>query len=329
MTKLKLMIRLTLFSNILLVISCVKAPIELTLKEEIAVTEAEIKEITDKTYEILAELNFEHPAGSAAGLVNPKECSAAYKIWLRKRFDIGLVPKRVIPSSEYGESSSNPKITQCRPINLEQEFVVATEKSVGETEREASLFTMNQYREALKGSKCAENFIDPDRRQIEITEMNLHVIENTLTVSAPRYVIYTSDEELNPEMLSEVDAEKTLIDDGTLMPLAETRTIPSRFVGNLLIDPIGDEKEHDYAVVPLVSLEGSTIAIPKGFSTSPEITEVAGSPYYIVPQGGIRMRMSIKLTFKASLADAICVFKQFKNEVKEEDDKRKKAYDSQ
>src|SRR5690606_10056929 len=92
----------------------------------IEIKESDIKQITDEIYQRLSALDFSHPTGSPAGMVNPEECSKAYKVWLRKQFDIGLVPRGLVLPSVYAASSNNPLIHQCRPLKFQKEYEEAT-----------------------------------------------------------------------------------------------------------------------------------------------------------------------------------------------------------
>lgn len=313
---------LAAITAVLLPTGCIKAPVELSMKKEIEISESEVEDIATRIYDNLAELDLSHPEGSPATMIDKDECSAAYKVWLKKQFDRGLVPRGMILSSTYGESSSNPLIYQCRAINFDIEFEKATIESASASEREARLFDFSEFKEILKTNKCIDNFLDPDKEKIEITSIDLWVKENTLTVASPTYKIYTSEKVLAPEILEEEDAEKKLLADNTLMKLGETLPFKSRFTGKIPVTLV-DAEQKWYAEVPVVSLDGSVVAAPSSFAGEPETVEVAGLRYFVVPKGKVRLSLLLNVSVLGTARDAWCVYDKFIEDIKKEENDRR------
>jgi hypothetical protein len=321
MLKPKTMFRFALIISLMLNGSCLKVPIELDLSEKIEISTQKISDIAEQIYEILAEIDFSSPASCPEN-----DCRAAYKIWLRKQFNNGLVPKGLIGPLEYGASgiSANPAISTCRHIDFEAEYEKATEKNVRTSKREAVIFRLNDFRNKISSNKCTDNFIDPDQEKITIDEINLHVLKNTLSVSSPIFNLYTSDEEVTKDELEEIDAESNLIKDGILYHLTQTKKIPPRFTGILPTNLESDPQKFSDAEVPIVALDGTIIAIPSMIAGEPESKTVAGKDYFVVPTGSISLRLTMRVSVKAKLSDAKCAYEQFKDSIKKEEEERKK-----
>lgn len=318
MTTLNLVKRLTMPCLVASLFSCVKMPLDITLKDKIEISEQQVQEIAEDIFEKLSELDFNSPPPPG---IPHTECSAAYKIWLRKQFDRGLVPKDIITAAEYGVSSSNPQIHACRYIDFEEEYKNAVGKSAGDEKRKrkAIIFGVSQFREKLISNKCTENFLDLDKEKITITGIELHVVENSLSVNAPRYKLYSSyeDDSLRDEIEGQTNAETKLVEDGTLMELGETRSIERRYVGPVAVDLNQSKDAFFEAEGPVVSLDGTLFAIPSSMASAPEITTVGGKEYFIVPTGKLALTLGTKLEVRFSTHDALCAFNRLKESIRE------------
>lgn len=321
MTKLGTGSRIAMVLSLLLVCSCIRAPLELTMKEKIQITKEQIADISEKVYDALKAIDFSEP------IACPKpDAEAAYKIWLRKQFDRGRVPKGNISPEIYGESglSANPNIASCRHIDFAKEYENATKDSAKKSKREAIVFRMGEIRDKLKSTKCTDNFIDPDQAKITIDEINLRVLENTLSVAAPTYKLYTSDDELSKEEMEENHAEENLLKDGIIYFLAKTKPIPPRFTGTLPADLESDRKKFSDAEVPIVGLDGSVVALPSLVASEPEVKKAAdGTEYFVVPSGHLTLMISMKISIKLTMADSKCMYDQFKESIKKEEEERR------
>lgn len=300
--------------------SCVKAPVELMLKKEIGITEEEVQDIANNIYEDMAGLDFSEAPGCPHA-----ECSAAYKTWLRKQFDRGLVPAGLVSPHEYGASgmAAHPDIAKCRHVDFDKEYQDANEQSAKKSKREAMIFTMTEIKDKLNSTKCTENFIDPDKEKIQIHGISLNIMSNKLSVHSPSYTMYTSDNELTKEELEEPNAEANLIKDGTLFSLAKTKPIPPYFSSVWPAELESDPDKFSDAEVPVVSLSGSVTAIPSPVGQQAEVKMVSGRKYYVVPQGSLSLRMALSFSLLATGADAKCMADRFRESVKKEEEERK------
>lgn len=253
----------------------------------------------------------------------PAECSAAYKIWLRKQFDIGRVPKETITATVYGESSSNPNIHECRSIDFETEYKKAVQESVNDEnrKRKAIVFGVSSFREALRKNKCFDRFLDLDKEKITITSIDLIVDKNTLSVKAPRYNLYSSyeDDGLKDEIESTMNAEDALVKDGTLMLLGQTQPIAKRFVGKSPVILNSDQDDFFNAEGPVVSLDGTLYAIPTKIASEPEIERVGTQEFYVVPSGKLVLVLATTIDVKFSTHDARCALGHLKESIAEEE----------
>lgn len=302
----------------LLIKACITAPVELSLKKEITVGQEEVRDIAEKVYDQLVNsIDFEHPPGSPGGLIDPQECKKSFETWLRKAFDVGQVPHRMITPLEYGRSSSDPKIGQCRTIDLVNEYETAIAQASSTTETDAMLFTFDEFQKDMDSNECIEEFLDPDEEKIEISGINAKIIENTLSIPIPPYTIYTSNESLTLDELSETDAEQTLVDEGALMMLAEMPKTQPFFTGNVPLDLV-PPKEKYYSEVPVVSLSGSLVAIPELLGAKAEIKTVDGQQFFVVPKGHARLHLSVDMRITGTLKDAKCMLERFKKAIREQ-----------
>lgn len=300
--------------------SCIKAPVELTLKKEIGITEEEVKEIADNIYDDMAGLDFSEAPGCPH-----QECSTAYKTWLRKQFDRGLVPTGLVGPHEYAASgmATHPDIAKCRHIDFDIEYQNAKEQSAKKSKREGMIFTMTEIRDKLNSTKCSENFIDPDKEKIQIHGIDLKILSNKLSVHSPSYTMYTSDNELTKEELEEPNAEANLVKDGVLFALAKTKPIPPYFAAVWPAELESDPEKFSDAEVPVVSLSGSVAAIPSPISQEAEVKMVSGRKYYVVPSGSLSARLVVSFSLLATGADAKCMADRFRESVKKEEEERK------
>lgn len=304
--------------------SCLKVPMELTIKEPITMSEAEVKTISDNIYEKLSELDFKHPTG-AVGLIDPAECSKAYKVWLRKQFDIGYLPTNVILPSEYAQSSGHPKINECRTIDFNKEYEDAISQSSEKNKRDGLIIGFNKFREKLIDHKCSERFIDLDREKIAILGIDLIVLKNSISIKPPRFKLYTSFDEITEAKISKDDAEETLVKNGTLTLLGETMPIPAQFTGTMPIKLNENREDFRFAEAPLVSLDGSLLAFPSALSTEPEIVPRNGQSYFVLPQGEISITISLAISTRFTTDDALCALEQLKASIEEDEAKRKQT----
>lgn len=331
MTKMKMIMLLIMQCMVAWFCSCVKAPVEVTLKNRIEISESQVKEIAEDIYEKLAEIDFEHPPGSPAGMIDKDICSAAYKVWLRKQFDQGIVPKETVLPREYASSSNDPLIHQCRAIDFEKEYEDAVQKSASENKRKrkALIFGISQFRDALNSNRCTDNFIDLDKEKIAIKAIYLNVVVNKLSVKAPIYKLYTSYDDISEEELETPDAEESLKTDGTIMLLGETRAFERRFVGRVPVDLESDRQKFFEAEGPAVSLDGILLAIPTPIANTPETKTVGSKTYYIVPEGKLSVTLSTEVAVHLSTSDAKCAFDRFKESIREEEAKREKEAEAE
>jgi hypothetical protein len=179
------------------------------------------------------------------------------------------------------------------------------------------LFTFDEFQDDMDSNECIEEFLDPDEEKIEISGINVKIIENTLSIPIPPYTIYTSNESLTQDELSESDAEKTLVDEGALMKLAKLPETKPYFTGIVPLDLV-PPKEKYYSEVPVVSLSGSLIAIPELLGAKAEIKTVGGEQFFVVPKGHAKLHLSVGMRITGTLKDAKCTLERFKKSIREQ-----------
>lgn len=314
--------KITLMAMLPLFCSCIKAPFEVNLNEKIEVTEKTIADIREQIYDALSEIDFSKPASCPED-----EVRAAYKIWLRQQFNKGYLKKDIISPLEYGASglSAHPAIATCRHLDFAKEYKDAQEKRLKKAKREAIIFRLNSIRDIISSNKCTDNFIDLSKEKITINDIGLHISQNSLSVTAPKYKLYTSDEELRKEELEELNAETELVANNTLYFIAQTKPIKPHSTGVFPVELEPDGQKFSDAEVPIVALNGSVVAIPNLMASEPEIITRAGDEYYVVPSGMLSLRLTLKVSVSFSLADALCAYDQFKESIKKEEEGRKKG----
>lgn len=301
---------------------CVKIPLEISLSDELAFTHSEIDKISEKLYEILSQLNFSHPPDSPAGLIDPTICSKAYQVWLQKSFDEGRILRGVIQPAVYAASSNDPKISECRPINFDDEYKKALELSARNEEREVEIFSLDPMRDELGDNPCLDIFLNPEKEKVAVKSISIAIVENSLTFDLPTTKVYSSHKQITKEMLVDEAQREELIRTDKLMLLAESEAIASRFTGNYLTRLVNAEDKF-YAEAPLIALKGSVVVIPDVFSSKPRVVEEKGNQYYLVPKGQLKMKMRIGLTIWGRLKDVKCLWDHFKDGIKKEDQERR------
>ena len=325
MTKIKMVKLLAMQCVLVLVGSCIKAPVDIALKEKIEISEEQIREIADEIYDNLAEIDFASPPPPT---IDPKECRAAYKVWLRKQFyELGYIPNDIVLAAEYGISSTNPAIHECKSIDFKKEYEDAIKKRTDEqkTKRKAMVIDVTSFRDKLLTNKCTERLLDLDKEKIEIKDLIIHVVENTLSVKAPRYKLFTSYEDsIKDEIEETVNAEETMMQKGTLMFLGETRIIDRRFVGKLPVELNSNQDDYFQAEGPIVSLGGSLLAIPTTVASEAETTTIRDREYFIVPKGKLSLTLAVNLDVRLTTYDAKCAFDRLKEAIREEEAKRER-----
>lgn len=317
MAKIKTVMLLGMQCLIAWLCSCVQVPMEYTLKNSVELSEYNMQQISDEIYEKLSEIDFAHPAGSTAE-VDPKRCSDAYKIWLRTQFDKGLVPKKTITPAQYG-NNSDPLISECRSVDLETEYKEAIKKNLEQNKLkgETVLMSFEQFQKDVNKNRCTGNFIDLNKEKIQVRGMYLNVIENTLSIRAPSYRIYTSFEEnIVKEDIEEKGGEESMVKDETLMLLGNSREIKAKFVGKSLVDLNSDQQKLRDAEGPFTSLDGCMIAVPRPFMEA-QTTIIDSETFYIVPSGSLKASLITQVNVRFSSQDAKCAFDRYKEKSKE------------
>jgi hypothetical protein len=315
MAKLNTVLRVAILFYVSLNISCITVPIEVTVPQIVEITEKEVSDISEKIFNFLLQINLT-PTGPG---ISEDQCRAAFKLWLRKQFDLGRVPKGLVTPLEYGIYQSDPDFFNCPNINLETEYKDANEKYAKDAVQNLSgglLFDASEHRDAVAVNKCAENFVDLKRNKIDLIKMSVEVLENTLTISSPPNNIYTGFDVAKDE-LEEEDGVAKLLDEGALTLLGTLERIPSKFVGQLPI--VLATKQFRRAALPLTTLDGILAVIPEVLGAVPETTKIAGREYYIIPGGKMRLQLTMTVNISASLRDVKCVFDMFKESIREEE----------
>ncbi len=315
MTKQKSTIALIASLCIALCNACAKVPMEFKVKKSFEITEKDLEEITNAIKEKLLEVDFSHPAGSPADMIDPEECKEAYARWLNRQFAIGYVPKKVVGPDDYAQSSSNPKKKECKAIDFAIKYKVSSDKVMEQQRRDIVLFNMEDTKEKIDKKKCLKAFIDPEKGKMELTHITLKVEKNRLNVASPSYKIYASN-----RVLTEDDVKKTpeqrFVEDGTFRLFANSVPIPAKYTGESRVDPIKDKELYKKAIVPLLSLTGSFVGYPNFAQFEPETKELGGQTYFIVPKGSLKAEIYLMFNFIASLKDAVCTYNDLIDQIK-------------
>lgn len=320
-------IKLAIIFSPCIYLSCVVVPVEVTLDKAVYITEARVKEIVDEVHTHLSALDLAVPGHvEGAGKVKKADCSSAFNRWLDKQFDNGLIPKRIITPEEYAKGSANPLIHQCKTINLDVEFPEAVKESVGaqsEQLKNAPRFHLDTLREKINSKKCTKNFIDPEKQKFHIKAIKFSVKNNTLNIPSPRYGIYYTSGKVTKEELEQNNALSEFIGKGQLKLFAKSEPIPPRFRGDRLIFSSGNDHYKELEE-KLGQPDVDILAVPDVVGRDPETTVIGDKPYYVVPKGHLMFYISVDLAIKAELSDALCALQEYKDDMKAQEEERRK-----
>lgn len=297
--------------------ACARLPIEFTVEDQITWSESDIKEMNQAIFDRLVSVITVNPGAT----IEPQECKNAFKIWLRKQFDWGLIPKKIIGPEEYAASSNNPLKKQCRPIDFGKDYEINAEAVMLERRPSAVIFTMEDIRKKIQEHKCAHTFVDPEKGKMELTGISVFVKTNALNIKSPGYTVFSSEKHYTKNAVEDMTQE-AFIADANATKLADAPSIPAKFKGTLYADIVRDKKLYKKATRPLLSATGSVVAYPNLDDFVAETKEFEGNVYYIVPKGELLARVRLDFDFIVSLKDARCVYYDFLNQIKEDEKKR-------
>jgi hypothetical protein len=300
----------TILAIIILLSSCIDVPVELKLTKTLEITEEQIQQTAEALYQELSNISA------------PSVCIKAYKSWLKKQFDLGLIPSGIIKPSEYA-FASGIKTDQCPNINLDELYKKASKEASKIFYQQSTIVYIRKIRNLFPDNRCAKNFFHSKSKKIIINTIYADIKENTLDFTFPKFIIFTSKENLSKEELEENDTIEKYIENKQLLPAAETKKIPPRFTGMMPLELAKDNQ----SLVPITSLKGVLVIVPD--IKEPITKKISGRDYYVVPAGkSISLSFITKYDVIGTLADAKCVYDIFKEFIKKEDEEHRKNHDN-
>ncbi len=326
MTALTYLLQLSLPLLLIFASACVDLPLEFTLRKPIIFKESRIKKIVSEVRQHLTKLDL-GPDGTMPGKkIDAQKCNQAFVSWLDKQFANGLIPKRLITPLEYARNNQNPLFSQCKNVDLSIEFNASVRKVIAAQlgPQEGVHFRAEEFRSALASEECRKRFIDPEKEKIIIKGIRLWVKRNTLNIHAPTYNLYYATKDIPDSEFKGADAEKKLVETGQMVHFAKSTRFAPRFEGVIGLSYLGDFAKKE-AKFP--GLEADIIALPELIFTEPETTVIADQEYFIVPKGELAFYLTIDISLKAELSDALCALRVYKEEQKEKDEARRRAFD--
>lgn len=304
---------------ILLILSCIEAPVEVMLSKKVEISEAKVNEIADNILkEIIQASNDDFTPSLGPGHVDTKECVKSFKEWITEEFKKGFVPKRVIKSAEYMASSTAPYKEECPNIDLGKEFSQAKEKidlsDLGKTE----YISFEELRKVLsEEGPCAINFMDPDKRKLSIRGLTLTIEKNTLNMPLPLFEIFYTTVPLTADEVKAPGAVKTLKAAGTLKEFAMSPELGPGALGTFPFEVIKDYQAYERAQEKLNTLKSELIAVPTEMNKEIKTRDVGGTTYYIIPRGSVMMSIALQATVFIEGSDVLCVMQYLKQQSKE------------
>jgi hypothetical protein len=280
------LLTLTAFFVLALAYSCVRVPMEFTLKNDITLSKNDMEKIKLNIRDALGQIDFKPKRSS--GHFDPNECNLAYKQWLKRQFDeVGYIPKRnIVPEIDF-KPFSKVDLKECRTIDFDVEYRERSQIAYDEAAPKIFISSLESQAKTLNESKCGRRFLERGLGKIVLYDMSIHIIKNSLNFDAPLYKIYTSNKYLKPEDFSEV-SEKDLVNRKTLMLLAHTPRVSPKSKGKFFIRTISDFPRYQEAVLPLSTFAGSLVGYPDGVSFGPQVINFAGMDHFIIPNGEFR-----------------------------------------
>lgn len=304
---------------IALVYSCVRVPMEFTLKNDIILSEKDMKKIRADIKKALSQIDFKPKRPSAS--FDSAECNRAYQKWLERQFEeIGYLPRRnIVPEIDF-KPFSRIDLKECRTVDYEVEYRERSEDAYDEAAPKIFLSSLESQAQTLNESKCGKRFLDRELGKIILSSMDILISKNTLNFSAPSYKIYTSNKYLTVDDFNV--SEKDLVESKTLLLLARTPRVPARSKGKFFIRTISDFARYQEAVLPLTSFGGSLVGYPDGASFGPQVTSFDGVDHFIVPSGEFRAEVHMIFEFVGTLKDVSCAYYDFIDKIKKHERER-------
>lgn len=293
---------------------------ELTVDQVIEIDDQKVAAISTKLLDKIKDIIGNNADTMFAGATDKDKCANAFNAWLDDQFGKGRVPTGQIFVSEYGKGVKD--LSLCRSINFADIYQQALGAGGMAIEQEATLFELEGYRKIIKSNKCTDNFFEPSNAKIQLTDIEIEILKNTLNMSTPITKIYTSDKSVDKVQLKQDDAETTLAQAGKIWRLAETLPFPKRFIGVSPAKLESNPQIFSKAQAYLVSLDGNVIIIPGLIGAQLETAKIADRKYFIIPQGGLQMMLKIKLSITGSLLDAKCMLDEFKAAIRKDEQER-------
>lgn len=312
-------------------VSCVDIPVEVTLSKSIVFNESRVKKLVDNVYNRMAAINLGPAASMPAPKIDAKECNKAFGIWLAEQFTKGIVPKRLITPLDYAKGTTNPLIGQCKNINLDLEFSEAVKEVVKNQAgtQEGTILKLDKFRDSLNSDECSKNFAKEDDPRITVKNIGFWVKKNTLNIHAPSYNIYYSTRPISNEELAPHQAEKNLIEGGHMVAFAKSTSFAPRFEGYSPLEYIDGIEGFKKIRSKFAGLQPDIIALPEIIIANPETTMVNDEEFFIVPKGLLALYITLEISVKAKLSDALCALRVYKEEEKLKDEERRRAFEEE
>lgn len=308
MATIRILFNSTLFIALLSSISCINVPVEFTLEKVIEVEEDTYQNQANSLKDELIGLL---DLGTAS---TPRACEKAFSGWVLEQVYTGFVPKRLVRPTEYGKTSKDALINNCKSVDLSVKVPEAFKKMAekGLQELPFAFFDVQKVRQDIASKKCTKDYLDPEKQKLALLGMKTLSLENTLNIDAPVYNIYYTTRRIEQAEREEFEAEKKLTESGAIKKLGTTRTFAPGFKGTLPIDFVENSEDKKQALNAFRSFNTDLIAYPAPISSEPLVTQIASESYFIIPKGRLNMRLQMDLEINAGMSNIRCALKNWR-----------------
>jgi hypothetical protein len=272
---------------LVMLISCIEAPLEIDFNTEIKPNKGDFKnQIQNLQREITQQL-----------YASQKICVDAFSHWLEQQFILSRIPKRIISPLEYGAHDS--RLSICPSFDLEKEIPKAWKKLIQthKIKLDRPIFNIKNIGDKFDKISCLKKLINQEKSKLTITNIKTKIITNTLNFDIPTYNIYLITKDLDLEEIKKNQTEKELLNQGALKLLGTTKAIKAGFVGLQNFDFVKNP-----ALNILEKLRNNLVAFPQNTESMQKNRD-----YYVIPDGEAEIIIKLEISVNLNFSDISCI----------------------